>query len=459
MSTHSLQTRMSRRSFLQMSATAGTLLAVAACTVPTSPSAGDSDEAGAVTASGPVNLTFWTFVAAHSDFYQKQLERFNDENPDAQITLETSVFPTPEMHDKLLISLQSGTGAPDIVDVNISYFGTFLRGNIQFLDLTELVDRHRENLIEARLAPYRFEGKQYGIPTHLGSYLMYYNRDLFEQTGVDFTSINTWSDYIEVGADMTIDSDSDGTPDQWMTAIQSVVPRSLFGLMKQNGGGVYDADGNFILDSEANIEAAQMAADMVHKHKISTIPPGGDFHDPGYYEIMNAGNTVSSMWYPQWYMIRFTEFMPDLEGKIICRSLPVFEEGGFLSTMGGGTGTAITQQVDDAVLPTAFDFLEYAKLTYDANIRIWTELGFDPFRADVYDDPILQEPLPYFGNESVMAVIQKNLGNLGPEYQGPRYPEALQMMGEVVAYQIIEEGKDPAQVLTDAADQIRAMDA
>jgi len=459
MATHSSQVRLSRRSFLQMSAGTGALLALAACAVPTAPATTDTDEAGAMTASGPVDLTFWTFVAAHNDYYQAQVEKFNEENPDAQITLETSVFPTNEMHDKLLIALQSGTGAPDIVDVNISFFGTFLRGNIQFLDLTDLVDRHRDNLIAARLAPYQFQGKQYGIPTHLGSYLMYYNKDLFDQAGVDFESIRTWSDYMDLGADMTIDSDGDGTPDQWMTAIQSVVPRSIFGLMKQNGGGVYDADGNFILDSEANVEATQMAADMVHDLKISTIPTNGDFHDPGFYEVMNAGDTVSSLWYPQWYMIRFTEFMPDLEGKIICRSLPVFEEGGFVSTMGGGTGTAITEQIDEASLPSALDLLEYAKLTYDANIRIWTEFGFDPFRSDVYDDPILQEPLPYFGNESVMSVIQQNLTNLGPEYLGPRYPETLQMMGEVIAYEIIEQGTDPAQVLTDAADQIRALDA
>ena len=127
--------------------------------------------------------------------------------------------------------------------------------------------------------------------------------------------------------------------------------------------------------------------------------------------------------------------------------------------MGGGTGTAITEQIDESSLPAALDLIEYAKLTYDANVRIWTEFGFDPFRIDVYDDPILQEPLPYFGNESVMGVIQQNLANLGPEYLGPRYPETLQMMGEVIAYEIIEQGTDPAQVLADAADQIRALDA
>jgi hypothetical protein len=71
----------------------------------------------------------------------------------------------------------------------------------------------------------------------------------------------------------------------------------------------------------------------------------------------------------------------------------------------------------------------------------------------------LQEPLEYFGNESVMNVIKQNMTALAPEYLGPRYAETLQLMGEVVAYEIIEQGLEPATVLANAADRIRALDA
>ena len=73
--------------------------------------------------------------------------------------------------------------------------------------------------------------------------------------------------------------------------------------------------------------------------------------------------------------------------------------------MGGGTGTAITDQINPNHLPIAMEFLEYAKLTYEANVKIWTEFGFDPFRHDVFSDPRLREPLPYFSNEIVFDVI------------------------------------------------------
>ena len=53
---------------------------------------------------------------------------------------------------------------------------------------------------------------------------------------------------------------------------------------------------------------------------------------------------IASVWMPQWYMTRFPDNMADLCGSMIVRPMPLFEEGGFTTTMGGGTGTAVTDQ-------------------------------------------------------------------------------------------------------------------
>lgn len=172
--------------------------------------------------------------------------------------------------------------------------------------------------------------------------------------------------------------------------------------------------------------------------------------------MINEGKTAS-VWMPQWYMIRFKEFMPDLKGKMVVRPMPAFKEGGFISTMGGGTGTAITKQIDPAKLDAAMQFLEFAKLTYDANIQIWTTFGFDPFRLDVYEDAELKKPDEYFSNEPVMQNIKGMLDHLAPEYTGPRYPEAMQQLREKVAYGIFEENKAPAELLNAAAEEIKAL--
>jgi arabinosaccharide transport system substrate-binding protein len=388
-----------------------------------------------------IDLTFWTFVDAHADFFLKQAERFNAAHPEVVIKLEPTVIDYQDMHDKLLIALQSGTGAPDLVDIEIAKFGTFMRGDIQLHDLTPLIERSGKDLVIERMAPYQGGGQQYGVDYHLGALVMYYNKELLDQAGVDVDSIVTWDDYIEAGKKVKEETGA------WMATIETTDKWSVSPLMQENGGGVYDKDGNLILDSPANAEALQLLSDMFHVHQILTVAPGGYHHSPEYYAMMNDGDKVASVWMPQWFMIRFKEFMPDLKGKMVIRPLPAFEEGGMISTMGGGTGTAITKQIDPEKLDAAMEFLEFAKLTREAQVLIWTDLGFDPYRLDVYDDTELNNPDEYFSNEPVMQTIKGMLDRLTPEYNGPRYPEAQQQIREKIAYGLFEENKPPADLL------------
>lgn len=72
--------------------------------------------------SNTTTLSFWTFQELHKAFMDDAVETWNKANPNNQIELKTDVYPYEEMHNKLLISLQSGVGAPDLADIEISKF-------------------------------------------------------------------------------------------------------------------------------------------------------------------------------------------------------------------------------------------------------------------------------------------------------------------------------------------------
>jgi arabinosaccharide transport system substrate-binding protein len=406
---------------------------------------GDSAES-----EGEIELTFWTFVENHADFMKEQAKAFNEATSGPDITIKSTTSEYEQHHEKLLVALQSGTGAPDLIDIEIAKFGTFLHGEVQLHDLTEIVDRHRDQLVQERLAPYQSEGVQYGIDYHLGAFVMYYNTEILDQAGVDPNDIVTWDDYIEAGKTV---KEKTG---KFMTTVENADRWSILGPMLQNGGGIYDENGESILDDPANAEAVQMVADMVNVHGIAEIAPGSEHHAPEYLKRMNSGE-YASVWMPQWYMIRFTDLMPDLEGKIIVRPLPAFEEGGAVTTMGGGTGTAITKHIDEEKVDAAMDFLEFAKLTKEAQVKVWTDLGFDPWRTDVYDDPALAGRDPWFGNEPVMKNISTMFDHLVPEYTGPRYPEAITLLNEEVAFSVLE-GESATEQLSRAAEEINDLE-
>ena len=403
-----------------------------------------------------VRLTFWTFVDAHADYFLARAREFDEMHPEINFQLEAVSMPYQEMHDQLLIALQTGIGGPDIVDIEITPFHRYLREPIHLHDVTRIIDPHREGIIEARLTPYQKDGRQYGVPTHLGAFVTYYNTEIFGEAGVDFNAIQLWSDYVEAGKKVTQDFDGDGRIDRWMTMMDGGGWFQWFALIQQRESGEFDKDGNVILDAPVNIEALQFLHDLVYQHQISMVGTG--VHDAVAYNIINAGE-VASLWMPQWYMIRFTEFMPDLHGKVAIRPLPAWEPGGRRSAMGGGTGTAITDQINPNHLPIAMEFLEYAKLTYEANVKIWTEFGFDPFRHDVFSDPRLREPLPYFSNEIVFDVILDIYDEIAPQYLSPIFQETnWDILGPEVFFPVMEENiLDPETALKNAAQRAREL--
>jgi arabinosaccharide transport system substrate-binding protein len=125
--------------------------------------------------------------------------------------------------------------------------------------------------------------------------------------------------------------------------------------------------------------------------------------------------------------------------------------------MGGGTGTAITDQIAADKLQLAKDFLTYGKLTKDAGVRIWTELGFDPMITAAYEDAALTKPLEYFGNEDVFTQIKAALPNLAPEYIGPNYADAMNILTNKTCYEILANNGKPADLLADLKKQVEAM--
>lgn len=403
-----------------------------------------------------VELTFWTFVAQHADFFKERVAAFNKSQSNVEVKLNAVNYPYQEMHDKLLIALQSGVGAPDIVDIEIGKFGNYLKGNIQLVPLNDILKNYKDQLIPERMNLYSYKGNQYGLDWHLGTFLMYYNKELLASVGVNPDKINTWNDYIEAGKKVTKDTNGDGKIDQWMTTVGAIDAFNFAALSQQNGGGIYDENGRMILDCKENIQALQMLADWVNKHKITTFAPNGLQDEASNWRLINQGR-IASIMMPQWFMTRFTDSMPDLKGKIVIRPMPAWHEGGSRATMGGGTGTAITNQIAKNKLAVAKELLEFAKLTRDAQIKIWTDLGFDPYRYDVFADPLLQKPNPYFSNESVFATIQSVSDKMEPQYIGPFFADAWQITCESVVYGVTEKGEDPAILLKAAAKRVREL--
>ena len=392
----------------------------------------------------PTALSFWTFQELHNGFMQDAATSWNAAHPDEQIVLKTDVLPYDEMHNKLLISLQAGTGAPDLVDIEISKFANYLKGSKPGLvPLNKALEADLDKFVKGRLDNYAKDGKYYGLDYHVGASVMYYNKEILDAAGVDIDSIVTWDDYAAAGKKVLAKT---GKP---MATVESTEHWSFYPLISQQDSDFLDKDGKGILDNEINVKTLEFIKKLVDD-KIAITAPAGFHHSEEYWSFMNNSG-AASVWMPLWYMGRFTSYMPKLSGKIVVRPLPVWTAGGKRSAGMGGTGTAVTVQSKNKDL--AVRFLAYAKGSKEGSIKTWTILGFDPIRWDVWTDPAMKAQnvyTDYFGTGvfDMLVSIKDEVGGINV---GEKFPEAVSIVQKNVMFKVLgDKSATPRQALEDA---------
>lgn len=393
-------------------------------------------------------LSYWTFVELHGQHFEKMLGKWNAENPERQIKLNVTVMPYDDMHNKLSIAVQSGTGAPDIADIELGKFPDFLSGTPQLEPLNDVIDPYRDTIVKSRIDLYSKEDVNYGIPTHVGASVAFYNTEILEEAGVNYQDIVTWEDFKQAGIQV-----HEKTGKYMGTADTSAAWQASM-LLAQQGADLTDDSGNPIVNSEAMVKAMTLLKDLQDNNVIATIAGGQPDTEEAYGEF-NAGNYATAFM-PLWQMSRYTNYMSDLSGKIAIAPIPVIEEGMPRSVGGGGTGTVVTKTAKDVHL--AKDFLAFAKLSLDANKEIWNTLGFDPVNMDVWDMKDVthnaeNQFVKYFVNNpfDVLNEIRDEIRLIKSTSASPTINNVL---CTTTFNEIFEDGKDITEALNDAQKQI-----
>lgn len=118
-------------------------------------------------------------------------------------------------------------------------------------------------------------GKTYGVPFQRSTIVMYYNKDLFREAGLDPEKPpTTWEELAEMGAALT-KKNADGNVDQWGAMIPSTgYPYWMFGaLTKQQGQVLMNQEGTEVyFNNPKVIDALNYWNDLGREHGV--MPEG-----------------------------------------------------------------------------------------------------------------------------------------------------------------------------------------
>jgi len=231
--------------------------------------------------SKPVELEFYYPVAVGgpiTKIVDGMVDEFEKSHPDIKIK---SIYAGSYQDSvaKALTAYKGGSAPQLAVLLSTDMFTLIDEGAIVPFDPLIKTDEDRkwhDGFYKAFMANSQTGGKTWGIPFQRSTIVMYYNKDLFKEAGLNPDAPpSTWDELVADAKKLT-KADSAGQTTQWGLEIPSggsfaywlfqalTTPNDAI-LMNQDGNEVY-------LDKPAVIEAVQFWHDLAYKHKV--MPAG-----------------------------------------------------------------------------------------------------------------------------------------------------------------------------------------
>jgi multiple sugar transport system substrate-binding protein len=230
---------------------------------------------GPVSVKGPAKVELGHYFAQGPrwDLIQSSARRFQEEHPN--LTVETQ--PVTGNYWEALITRLAGGTAPDIcIGSGATFLGLLEKNSWQQVDAYLRRDKSVDlKAYYSQPEIFDKDGKHYGLPFMINTTLLYYNKSLFQRSGVpEPTERWTWDDMLDAARKLTR---ADGS--QWGVNVGTGFEGQLLTFIWSAGGDYINKERTrTTLDEPGSLEGLQWVADLFLRHRVA--PPVGTRFTP-----------------------------------------------------------------------------------------------------------------------------------------------------------------------------------
>ncbi len=309
------------------------------------------------------DVTIWGF---NENVFQEIAEAFMQEYPNIHVN---AVFvPFGELHDNLQTALASGTGAPDIAEVEVNQFTRYVTGGVleDLLQEPYNVAQYRDYISDYNWERWRSpDGKQVlGMTWDSTPGVYYYRADIFEELGLPSEPAEL-GEYIRDG-------------ENFLNLVQILAANGKYAMEWRDGPIHWAGDSIGYFDD--NLEWVRNQPDLVQildytkrGNQLGWAPHMGFGSDEGK-QLVKGGQLVGialGSWGGREIAINF----PELSGKWRVTNLPMG-----INTAIGGSSFVIPSQSKNK--EAAWAFMTWCMRSENA-WKIWTKYQIQPGYTDI----------------------------------------------------------------------------
>ncbi|BDP34937.1 extracellular solute-binding protein [Vibrio mytili] len=339
-------------------------------------------------------------------------------------------------HTKLTTNLATGSGAGDVIVVDVEKIGPFVASG----GLVNLSEKYSADKYAERFAPYAWaqgkgaDGDVYGMPVDLGPGVMYYRTDIFKDAGIDLNeAIKDWDSYIAAGEKLKAKNI------QLIASASDVAQAIIFTTVPEGEGLYFDNDGNPVVTSERFVHAFEVAKEIRDKGLDGKILAWSN----EWYEGFRNG-TFATQLSGAWLLGHLNNWIaPGTAGKWGVSNLP----DGIYGSWGGSFLSIPTQSTKQ---DEAWQLIEYMTTRRDVQLKHFETIAAFPANVTTYDDAMFSEEMPFLGGQKARLLFAEVAKNIKPVEPAKGDHVARSIVLENALMEVLDEGKDIKTALEEA---------
>lgn len=271
--------------------------------------------------SGEMVISFWNgFTGPGSRDIQKIVDDFNAAHR-GHIRVNMSIMLWGDYYVKLPLSLK-GRMPPDCGVAHVPQTAEFARAG-----MLAPIDDYIDDLDTEDFFPNAWEvgfvdGHRYSIPLDMVPIVLYWNKKLFREAGLDpERPPANRREFVDYAKRLTRDTNGDGAIDTWGTMLPVAWPSHLTyqSIFLSDGGSLVTRDEKRCLcDSPQSIGTLRFMSDLVYRHKVSPPLVEVNANAEGFV-VGKSAMEINGIWMlPQFWSAKDLEFgcamFPNLGG-------------------------------------------------------------------------------------------------------------------------------------------------
>jgi len=231
----------------------------------------DTEEAtvGGEGVGGTITFSTWGSLD-EARVNEEIIEAFQQDFPDATVELQF----IPDEYVQVINTRFVGGDAPDVIYGHPHYFANWASRDL-LMDLTDRFEANADfffdesRFLVSMYDSFMYDGKHIATINGHCTFLLYYNKDMFDRAGIAYPTDDwTWDDFLEAAIAMTVVNNG---RQEWGI----VLPEPswfIYPYIYSFGGSIYNdpnAPTSVTVNNPQTIEALQFIQDLVHVHGVA----------------------------------------------------------------------------------------------------------------------------------------------------------------------------------------------